>query len=454
MNNLNIIIAEDDNWYTEFLEYHLTLRNKHNVSKVKTAKELFNKLKEKPNIITLDYNLPDKKGDEILKRIKAETPETAVILVSGQNDIETALKLINDGAFDYIVKNDDAKNRIARSLDNYLEHRKLKSRIEDLQTEVEQKHDLSKSIIGNSKAIYHLFKFINKAISSSINVSITGDTGTGKELVAKAIHFNSKRAKQPFIPVNLSAIPESLMESELFGHEKGSFTGADKGRTGKFEAAGAGTIFLDEIGEISLSTQVKILRVLQEREITKIGSNKPVKVNCRIICATNKDLSTLVQKGGFREDLYYRLIGLPIHLPELKNRDSDIIVLAKHFINDYCEENKLHKIVLNEEASKKLLEYDFPGNVRELKSIMELGCVMTENNVIKEGDLIFNKTRSLDDLIKSNLSLKEINEKIIIRLLNNNNNNILKVADQLKIGKSTIYRLLKELKIEEPMNEM
>lgn len=452
MNNLNIIVAEDDNWYSEFLEYHLTLKEKHNISKVKTAKELLNKLKEKPDIITLDYNLPDKKGDEILKRIKAETPETAVILVSGQNNIETALQLINNGAFDYIVKNDDAKNRISRSLENYIEHRKLRTRIEDLQTEVEKKHDLSKSIIGNSNAIQQLFKYVNKAISSSINVSITGDTGTGKELVAKAIHFNSKRAKQPFIPVNLSAIPESLMESELFGHEKGSFTGADKGRTGKFEAAGDGTIFLDEIGEISQSTQVKILRVLQEREITKIGSNKSIKVNCRIICATNKDLATLVQKGEFREDLYYRLIGLPIHLPELKDRDSDIIVLAKHFINSYCEENGLPKIRLSEDASKKLLGYEFPGNVRELKSVIELSCVMTENNEIKESDLIFNKRRSLDDLIKSNLSLKEINEKIILRLLNNNNNNIIKVADQLKIGKSTIYRLLKDLKLEKNVN--
>jgi DNA-binding NtrC family response regulator len=242
------------------------------------------------------------------------------------------------------------------------------------------------------------------------------------------------------------------MESELFGHEKGSFTGADKGRIGKFEAAGGGTIFLDEIGETSQSTQVKILRVLQEREITKIGSNKPIKVNCRIICATNRDLGTLVQKGEFRDDLYYRLIGLPIHLPELKYRDNDIIVLAKHFITAYCEENGLRKIILSEDASKKLLGYDFPGNVRELKSVMELACVMTETNEIKENDLIFNKTRSLDDLIKSNLSLKEINEKIIIRLLNNTNNNILKVADQLKIGKSTIYRLLKELKLENNVN--
>jgi two-component system response regulator AtoC len=452
METLQIIIAEDDNWYSEFLEYHLTLTHTHSIRKVKTASALFDQLKFKPDVITLDYNLPDLKGDYVLKRIKMECPDTEVILISGQNDIDTALQLIHNGASDYIVKNDDAKNRINGALANLLERRKLKTRIEVLEDEVCLKYDLSKSIIGNSKVIQSVYKYIDKAISSSINVSITGETGTGKEVVAKAIHYNSKRRKEPFVAVNLSAIPETLIESELFGYEKGAFTGADKTRIGKFEQAKGGTIFLDEIGEISLSTQVKILRVLQEREVTRLGSNITKTVQCRIICATNKDLAVLVNRGEFREDFYYRLIGLPIHLPKLCDRDNDVVLLANYFTALYCKQNELEEVILSQKALEKLLSYKFPGNVRELKSIIDLACVMCDEGVINPKDIIYNTARSLDDLLYSDLTLKEINEKIILRLLENNNNNILKVSDKLNIGKSTIYRLLKELNLESELN--
>jgi len=446
METLQIIIAEDDNWYSEFLEYHLTLLHKHSVKKVKTAADLFDYLKFKPDLITLDYNLPDLKGDKILERIKSESPNTEVILVSGQDDVETALHLVQNGAFDYIVKNDDANHRIGRSLANLIERRELKSRIEVLEEEVNEKYDLSKYIIGSSKVIKKVYKYIDKAIASSINVSLTGETGTGKEVVAKAIHFNSKRAKEPFVAVNLSAIPESLIESELFGFVKGAFTGAEKTRIGKFEQAKNGTIFLDEIGEISLSTQVKILRVIQEREVTKLGSNTSVPITCRFICATHQDLTSLVSKGEFREDLYYRLIGLPIHLPKLCERKNDIVLLAHHFASLYCAENRLNKITLSSNALEKLLSYRFPGNVRELKSIIDLACVLCDDNEIHSGDIIFNKSRIMDDLLESDLTLKEINEKIILRFLENHDNNILEVSKKLNIGKSSIYRLLKEVK--------
>jgi len=452
METLQIIIAEDDNWYSEFLEYHLTLVHKHTIKKVKTALDLFKQLNLKPDIITLDYNLPDLKGDEVLKRIKRESPNTEVILVSGQNDIETALNLIQNGAFDYIVKNDDAKNRVNTVINNVLQRRKLQTRIEELEDEVETKYDLGKSIIGNSKGLKNVFKYIDKAINSSINVSITGETGTGKEVVAKAIHFNSKRAKEPFVAINLSAIPESLLESELFGSNKGAFTGADKNRIGKFEEAKSGTIFLDEIGEISLSSQVKILRVLQERKITRLGSNESKNINCRIICATHQNLTALVKKGLFREDLYYRLIGLPIHLPKLKDRENDIALLAKHFTELYCKENKLICKSINQKSIEKLMAYSFPGNVRELKSIIDLACVMSDDDTISADDIIFNQARSLDDIIESDMTLKEINEKIILRLLDNYNNNVFKVAEKLNIGKSTIYRLLNETKREIDLN--
>jgi two-component system response regulator AtoC len=452
METLQIIIAEDDNWYSEFLKYHLTLVHEHTIQRVQTASALFEQLKFKPDLITLDYNLPDLKGDHVLKRIKMESPDTEVILVSGQGDVDTALQLIQNGAFDYIVKNDDAKNRINRALTNLLERRKLKTRIEVLEDEVSLKYDLSKSIIGNSKIIQSVYKYIDKAISSSINVSITGETGTGKEVVAKAIHYNSKRRKEPFVAVNLSAIPETLIESELFGYEKGAFTGADKTRIGKFEQAKEGTIFLDEIGEISLNTQVKILRVLQEREVTRLGSNVSKPIHCRIVCATHKDLAVLVGRGEFREDFYYRLIGLPIHLPKLCDRENDVLLLASHFIALYSKQNQSDAVLLSQKAIEKLLNYKFPGNVRELKSIIDLACVMCDAGVIHPKDIMYNTARSLDDLLESDLTLKEINEKIILRLLENNNNNIVKVAGKLNIGKSSIYRMLKELNLESELN--
>ena len=452
MEKLQIIIAEDDNWYAEYISHHLVIETKHNITRVSSAAEIFKLLDTKPDLITLDYNLPDLKGDETLARIKRESKETEVIIVSAQENVDTAVKMMNNGAFDYIVKNNEAKYRIIQSLSNLQKTRSLKTKINHLQAEVESKYNVSNSIVGQSPALKSVFKYIEKASNSLINVSITGETGTGKELVAKAIHFNSNRSKKPFIAVNLSSLPETLIESELFGHVKGAFTGAISDRKGKFEEANGGTIFLDEIGEISLNVQVKILRVIQERMLTQLGSNKLKEIDCRIVCATNKDLSVLVQKGLFREDLYYRLMGLPIHLPKLIERDNDVLILAKHFVSTYCNLNQVPPITINEEAKTKLNRYRFPGNIRELKSIMELACVMTDSNQIHANDIVFSKRHGVDDIINSNATLKEINEQLIMRLLSNNNNNVLLVAEQLNIGKSTIYRLLKEAKIETDLN--
>lgn len=452
METLQIIIAEDDNWYAEYIQHHLLLEVKHNIVRVSTAAEIFKILKTKPDLITLDYNLPDLKGDETLKRIKLESKDTAVIIVSAQEDVDTAVNMMNNGAFDYIVKNNEAKYRIIKSLSNLLKTRSLESCINNLQAEVENKYNISTSIIGQSVALKKVFNYIEKASGSIINVSISGDTGTGKELVAKAIHFNSSRSKKPFVAVNLSSIPETLIESELFGHVKGAFTGAISDRLGKFEEADGGTIFLDEIGEISLNIQVKILRVIQERIVTKLGSNKSKSIDCRIVCATNKDLSILVQKGLFREDLYYRLIGLPIHLPKLVERDNDILILAKHFVKSYCSANQLPPMIIEEEAKNILNRYKFPGNVRELKAIMELACVMTDTDKIGANDIVFSKRQGIDDIVNSKATLKEINDQIILRVLSNNNNNVLKVSAQLDIGKSTIYRLLKEANVEKDLN--
>jgi DNA-binding NtrC family response regulator len=288
-----------------------------------------------------------------------------------------------------------------------------------------------------------VFDLMARAIKTNITVSITGETGTGKELVAKAIHYNSDRAKKPFVAVNVSAIPNELIESELFGYEKGAFTGADTRKIGKFEQASDGTLFLDEIAEMDLAMQAKILRVIQEKELTRIGGNKIIKINPRIIIATHRNLQEEVTKGNFREDLYYRILGLPIKLPPLRERGNDVLVLAKYFVDTFTEENKLDPKVISPEAQNKLLSYSFPGNVRELKAVMELACVMADAKIIEPSHINFNSVNALSGFLLEETTLAEYNKKIIRYFLDKYNNNISKVAEKLDIGKSTIYRMLK-----------
>ena len=278
----------------------------------------------------------------------------------------------------------------------------------------------------------------------NITVTINGETGTGKELAAKAIHFNSDRMKKPFVAINVAAIPKELIESELFGYEKGAFTGADQARAGKFEEANNGTVFLDEIGEMSLSMQSKLLRALQEREIIRLGSNKVIPINVRIIVATHKDLFQEVKEGRFREDLYYRLLGIRLELPPLKERGNDIVLLAKNFVSEFCRENKLPTKDFSQNALDKLVNYSFPGNVRELKAIVEVAIVMSDSTILDDNDIFFNKRVDVDDFIQEELTLEEYNGKIIKGYLIKHDNNVAKVSEKLQIGKSTIYRMIKE----------
>jgi two-component system response regulator AtoC len=283
---------------------------------------------------------------------------------------------------------------------------------------------------------------IEKACKTNITVSVTGETGTGKEMVAKAIHYNSDRHTMPFVAVNVAAIPKELLESELFGHEKGAFTGAVTRRIGKFEEANKGTLFLDEIGELDISLQAKLLRVLQEKEITRIGGNSVTPINVRIIVATHKNLLDEVAQKTFREDLYYRLMGLPLELPPLRDRENDILILAKFFTDQFCKENKMNKKTISSEAQQKLLQYPFPGNVRELKSVMELAVVMADEDTIDASHLTLNTNGTVTNLLNHEISLKEYNQQIIQHYLDKYDHDVLLVAKKLDIGKSTIYRML------------
>ncbi|RYG00119.1 MAG: sigma-54-dependent Fis family transcriptional regulator, partial [Chitinophagaceae bacterium] len=390
----------------------------------------------------LDYSLPDMDGGEVLKKIREVHPDIQVIIISGQDDVATAISLLKNGAFDYIVKDDDTKDRLWNILAHLKEIDGLRKEVEQLKEQVGKKYDFSKFLIGKSDAIERVFALVEKASKTNITVSISGETGTGKEMVAKAIHYNSDKHKKPFVPVNVAAIPRDLIESELFGHEKGAFTGAVTRRIGKFEEANGGTLFLDEIGEMDINLQAKLLRVLQEREITRIGGNEVVPINVRIIVATHKNLLDEVQSKNFREDLYYRLIGLPIHLPPVRERGNDIVILAKHFMDQFSKENGGEKKILDADAQQKLLGYAFPGNVRELKSVMELACVMTDGDTIAAEHISINTTAKVADLMNKERSLKEYEIQIIQHYLDKYDKDVLLVAKKLDVGKSTIYRMI------------
>lgn len=444
--SFKIYAAEDDPAFVRMLKYLLELDPEHEVKIFTHGRGLLDAMHEKPDLVTLDYSLPDMTGIELVKRLRGINSEVPLIVISGQEDIATAVTLLRSGAYDYICKDQELRDRLLNIIQNIKRNASLVSELEHLRIEVQQKYEFEKIIIGQSVAMKKIFSLLEKAATSNITVSITGETGTGKEMVAKAVHYNSARKNKPFIAVNVAAIPAELLESELFGHEKGAFTGAVARRTGKFEDANGGSIFLDEIGEMPLHLQAKILRVLQEREVVRIGSNTPVKLDVRVIVATHRNLAEEVKAGNFRQDLYYRLLGLPIHLPALRERDNDVLVLAMHFLDSYARENRTGPYKITSETAAVLRKYHWPGNVRELKAIMELASVMSSDGEITPDTLIFNDMGSEQQLLSNEeKTLDEFIFSIVRHYLNKYDNNVILVANKLRVGKSTIYRYLKQM---------
>lgn len=440
---VKIFVVEDNEWYNKLLVYTLSLNPDYEVKSFFTASDFLKCLDESPDIVTLDYRLPDATGLEVLKQIRKENDQIQVILISEQEDIGMVVTLLKMGAYDYITKSEDIKERLLNTVQNLTKGISLKKEITTLRKEVQNKYSFSNSIIGDSEPVKAVQELIRKSLETNITVIISGETGTGKELVAKAIHYNSKRRDKPFVAVNVPAIPSELIESELFGHEKGAFTGAAFRRTGRFEEADGGTLFLDEIGEMDIYLQTKLLRVLQEKEIVRVGSNKPVKTDCRIIAATNLDLKEEVRKRRFREDLYYRLLGLPIAMPPLRERGSDILLLARHFIDSFCRENNLPMKRLTPEAQRKLLNYSYPGNVRELKSMIELAVTLSVNDDIDAGDFTITAGEDAYGTAEDEMTMRQHEMRIIRSVLKKYNNDISLTAKKLDIGVSTIYRMLK-----------
>lgn len=383
-----VFIVEDDEFLGNVLKRTLEKISDAEVHLFKTPEECLNNLHLNPDVVSIDYYLPGMTGLEMMDKILNYNNSINCIIVSGQEKVDVVLELYKKGAIDYIMKDDSTVANLENSVKKIFDNLRLKKQVEILQDQIIDRNKYSK-IVGNSPSILKVLKMIQKVENNSIMVLISGESGTGKELVARAIHYGSPRNRKPFVTVNMGAIPADLIESELFGHEKGAFTDARERRIGKFEEADEGTIFLDEIGEMDLFLQTKILRVLQEKEVTRIGSNKAIKLDVRVIAATNKNLSIEVKEGRFREDLFYRLQGFLIHLPPLRERGEDIIILSKSFLQNFCKENNMQPVSLSKEAIKMLLEYPWPGNVREIKAVIERAALLCENAVITQEDIVF-----------------------------------------------------------------
>jgi DNA-binding NtrC family response regulator len=429
----------------------------YNVKTFTSGSEGLNALSEIPDLILLDIMLPDINGNEVLARIKQKHPHMPVIMLSAQGSVEVALESIRLGAFDYFPKPID-KNRLEPAIRNAIKNFDLERELENLKENLQREYSFD-NIISADKKMQNAFKMITKVLDNDITVLIEGESGTGKELVARAIHYNGKRKSAPFVVVNCASIPRELLESELFGHEKGAFTGAHVRKIGKFELAKGGSIFLDEIGEMEMSLQAKILRVIQQKEFDRVGGNEVIKTDVRIISATNRDLKLAVDNKQFREDLYYRLCSFPIHIPPLRDRKGDIVVLINHFVKYFNE--KLGKSIkgVTKAALKNMYDYDWPGNIRELENTLERCLILTDKEYVDidvlPSSIVANSGSSnigLNGVLFGDdspiIPFEKLKEEAIRHALKTTDRNIVEAARKLRIGRATLYRLMEKYKIE------
>lgn len=451
----NILIVDDEKTICQSLDGILSDEGFH-TSIATSGEECLELIQEEnPDLILLDIWMPGIDGLETLKRIKQLRPNQLIIMMSGHGTIETAVKATRLGAFDFIEK-PLSLEKVLLSIQNAMKIGQLVAENKALKEKIGRDYQM----VGESPAIDQLKQQIKLAAPSSGWVLITGENGTGKELVARAIHQHSKRTDKPFVEVNCAAIPEELIESELFGHEKGAFTGATAARKGKFDLANSGTLFLDEIGDMSLKTQAKILRILQEHKFERVGGNKTIEVDVRVIAATNKDLQEEIQAGNFREDLFFRLNVLPFFVPPLRQRKDDIPRLCRHFLKYFCGKESREIKTMSDEALKALMNYNWPGNVRELKNLIERLVIMIPGREIQISDLPHGIYSSVPqgsptqeqgnpDLPDSYREAKEIFEKqFLIEKLRKNNWNVSKTAEEIGLERSNLHRKIKNYQIE------
>ena len=386
--SFRIFIVDDDPEYGELIKFQLRKLDHATISLFTTGEAAIEALDQEPHLVLLDLVMPGQGGLETLRKLKQVHPKLVVVVVSSQTVVSVALEALKLGAHDYITKGHDDTLKILRLAQETAERFKLTEEVNLLREQLRVPHGIP-GMIGESASMGKVLRLVNKTLVGDLSVAILGESGTGKELVAHTIHYNSSRQRESFVVVNCAAIPRELMESEFFGHEKGSFTGAHNRKIGKFEQANRGTIFLDEIGELNLDLQAKLLRVLQNQEVQRVGSNETLRLDVRVICATNQDIVGMIEDGKFREDLYYRLFQFPIQLPPLRERDQDAMLLATHFRASFLKRHKdIKPRAFSSMTRRKIMEYDWPGNVRQLKNAIERALLISDSDEIIPEDLM------------------------------------------------------------------
>ena len=452
-----IYIVDDEDSILKMLTHWVKNQWGYKIKTFMNGNDMLDVISEKPDLILLDIMLPDINGIEILKNIKELDDNLPVIMLSAQGSVEVALESIRLGAFDYFPKPID-KNRLEQAIRNAIKSHDLEREILKLKEDLQKEFSFDNIVTADAK-MQNVFKMMSKVLDNEITVLINGESGTGKELIARAIHFNGIRKDYPFVVVNCASIPRELLESELFGHEKGSFTGAHQRKIGKFEHANGGTIFLDEIGEMEMSLQAKILRVIQQKEFERVVGNESIKTDVRIISATNRDLKIAVENKEFREDLYYRLASFPILIPPLRERRGDIVILVDYFINHFKEKLKKEIKGVNKSALKLLYDYDWPGNVRELENTMERCMILSDGDYIDIAALphtIISGEESGATVLTGKLfeddapiiPFEKLKEEAIKHAIKATEGNIVEAAKKLQVGRATLYRLMEKYNIE------
>ena len=433
----SILIVDDEQVVRESLT-HWFREDDYNVLAAEdgeTALRIFER--DKFDLILLDMKMPGMSGLDLLIKIKANDPDVVVILITAFASIQTAIKALKDGAYDYITKPIDP-DELSHIVEKALEQKKIIKENVRLKENIEEivRPD---NLIGESPAMKKIFSLVNTVAPTDTTVMIRGESGTGKELVAKAIHINSKRKYFPIITVNCGALAESILESELFGHEKGAFTGAHYKRKGKFEIANGGTIFLDEVGSVSPKMQIELLRVIETKQFTRVGGNETIKSDFRVIAATNEPLEDLVKQGKFREDLYYRLDVFTIILPPLRERPDDIPILSYYFLDKFCSQMNKKKTKISSEAMDFLTKHNWQGNVRELENAIERAVVVSQSDIIERNDLPFQISNGNNYYDEADKSLEALEKKHIALILRESDWNISKTAKLLRIDRVTLY---------------
>ena len=477
--SFRIFIVDDDPDYSALLQFQLRKLENTHIQLFSKGEDALEALDKEPDLILLDLVMPGLGGLETLRQIKIARSDIPVVVVSSQSVVTIALEALKLGAYDYVTKGHDDTMKIQRLAEQIYERTRMTSEITLLREQLRVPHGIP-GMIGESSSMGKVLRLIKKTLIGDLSVAVVGESGTGKELVAHTIHYNSPRRRESFVVVNCAAIPRELMESEFFGHEKGSFTGAHNRKIGKFEQANRGTIFLDEIGELNLDLQAKLLRVLQNQEVQRVGGNETLRVDVRVICATNKDVVKMAQRGKFREDLYYRLFQFPIHLPPLRERGQDALLLANFFHEDFL---KRHKDVENRPLSpatrRLILEYSWPGNVRQLKNAIERALLISDTEELIPEDLMLDAVPRFSsndadvigdtisprasstanantpvNMVKSSTSpqdvipLEEVKRIAVLHAYKLCKGNVDQTSLRLGVTRSTIYRLLEKYKNE------